>query len=217
MRRFFDYDNPFMSALGKMTDLIILNLLTLLFCIPIITIGSSLTACHYTALKIKREEGYVLRNFWKSFKENFKQSTIIWLIVAINIVVCLFVTLFVNIEGTMGTIAKGAIFVALVFWLFTSCWVFPLQSKFVNKVGTTFKNSFFLSFKYLFRTILMTLINLLPIAAILFLSLQWWSILFMFGISLPTFLCAILYDKKFEELENMVMEREAGELIEEEV
>lgn len=211
----FNYDSPLMSGLGKLADLIILNVLTMLFCIPIVTIGSSLTACHYVSLKIRRGEGYVLKNFWKSFKENFRQSTVIWLVIAINVLICLYATLFVNVDGTMGSISKGVIFVALIFWLFLSCWAFPLQSKFINKIGTTFKNSFFLSFKYLFRTILMVVINLIPVAALLLLSYQWYSILFMFGFSLPTYLCAMLYDKKFEELENMIQEREAGEVAEE--
>lgn len=213
----FSYDSPLMSGLGKLADLVILNLLTLLFCIPIVTIGASLTACHYVALKIRRGEGYVLRNFWKSFKENLRQSTVIWLVMAINVLMSLYATLFVRVEGTMGAVSQGVLFVALIFWAFLGCWIFPLQSKFANTIGTTFKNSFLLSFKYLFRTILMVIINLLPVAALLLLSFQWYSILFMFGFSLPAYLCAMLYDKKFEELENMILAREAeeaGELIE---
>lgn len=210
----FNYDSPLMSGLGKLADLVFLNLLTLLFCIPIVTIGASLTACHYVALKIRRGEGYVLKNFWKSFRENLRQSTVIWLVVAINVILCVYATLFIRIEGTIASVSQGILFVALIFWAFLACWVFALQSKFVNTIGATFKNSFLLAFKYLFRTILMVIINLLPVAVLLLLSFQWYSVLFMFGFSAPTYLCAMLYDKKFEELENMIMEREAGETIE---
>lgn len=210
----FNYDSPLMTTLGKIADLVILNLLTLLFCIPIVTIGASLTACHYVALKIRRGEGYVVRNFWKSFKENLGQSTLIWLIVSINMVLCLFVAFFFNVEGTMASISRGVLLAAAIFWGFVSCWVFALQSKFINKIGNTIKNAFFISFRYLFRTILMLIINLIPIAAIFFLSFKWWSLLLMFGFSLPTYLCAMLYDKKFEQLEDMIREREAGETAE---
>lgn len=211
----FNYDGPLMSGLGKLADLVILNLLTLLFCIPIVTIGASITACHYVALQIRRGEGYVIRNFWKSFKMNLGQSTVIWFILAINVVLCLYVTLFFIVGGTMGAIVKGVLFVALLFWTFIGCWVFPMQSKFINNIGTTIKNSFLLAFKYLFRTVLMVVINLLPVVLFLVVNFQWYSILLLFGFSVPAYLCAMLYDKKFEEIENMILEREAGEVIEE--
>ncbi len=205
----FNYDSPLMTTLGKITDLVLLNVLTLIFCIPIVTIGASITACHYAALKIKRGEGYVFKSFWKSFKENLLQSTVIWFIVAINVVLCLFVVLFMNVEGTMGSVSKGILCAGLIFWCFVSCWVFPLQSKFINKIGATFKNAFFMSMKYIFRTILMVIICLIPVAALFLLTFQWYCLLLMFGISLPIYLCAMLYDKKFEELEDMIREREA--------
>ena len=208
----FNYDSPLMSGLGKLADVVILNLLTLLFCIPIVTIGASLTACHYVALKIRRGEGYVMKNFWKSFRENFKQSTVIWLIVSFGLGISLFVALFFNVEGTMASISRGVLFAASIFWGFIACWVFPLQSKFANTIKNTIKNSFLLSFKYLFRTILMLIINLLPIVLILVLPFQWYSLLFMFGFSVPTYLCAMLYDKKFEELEEMILQNQAEEV-----
>lgn len=205
----FNYDSPIMTTLGKITDIVILNLLTILFCIPIITIGASITACHYAALKIRRGEGYVLKSFWKSFKENLLQSTVIWLVIAINVLLCLFVIFFMNVEGTVGSVAKGILCAALIFWCFVSCWIFPLQSKFINRIGATFKNAFFISMKYIFRTILMVIICLIPVAALFVLTFKWYSLLLMFGISLPIYLCAMLYDKKFEELENMILQREA--------
>ena len=70
-----------MQGLNKMADLMILDLIALVCCIPIITIGASMTALHYMALKIVRnEEVYIVRGFWKSFKMNFRQATVIWLI-----------------------------------------------------------------------------------------------------------------------------------------
>ena len=211
MGGFFNYDSPLMSGLGKLADLVILNLLTLLFCIPIVTIGASLTACHYVALKIRRGEGYVIKNFWKSFRENFAQSTVIWLIVSFGLALSLFVALFFNVEGTMASISRGVLFAATIFWGFIACWVFPLQSKFANTIKNTIKNSFLLSFKYLFRTILMLVLNLLPIVMVFVLGFRWYSLLIMFGFSVPTYLCAMLYDKKFEELEEMILQSQAEE------
>ena len=209
----FNYDSPLMSGLGKLADLVILNLLTLLFCIPVVTAGASLTACHYVALKIRRGEGYVWKNFWKSFKVNLKQSTIIWLmLIAFVIVSIMSYTLASStMGGTKGTIICTVIFVGTIFVAMTCAWVFPMQSKFINNISTTIKNAFLMAFKYLFRTLLMIVIHALPVVLVLVLSYQWYSILFMFGCSVPTYLCAMLYDKKFEEIEDMIMQRQAEE------
>lgn len=86
--KFFNLDSPVMQALGKMADLMWLNILTLICCIPVVTAGASLTAMHYMALKIVRnEECYITKGFFKSFKENFKQATLIWLLMVIVIAV----------------------------------------------------------------------------------------------------------------------------------
>ena len=79
MGRFFNLDSPVMVALTKMADLIIVNLLAFFCCLPIITVGASMTALHYVVLKIVRdEECYIVKSFFKSFKENFKQATVIY-------------------------------------------------------------------------------------------------------------------------------------------
>lgn len=209
--RFLNYDGPVMSGLGKIADLIILNLMTLLFCIPVVTIGASVTACHYVALKIRRGEGYVLRNFWKSFRENLRQSTVIWFIVTVCMTVSVYIALFFNVSGTLASVSRVVLCVTAIFWAFIACWVYPLQSKFVNTIKNTIKNSFLLSFRYLFRTILMVMINLLPLVLVLVVGYKALSVVLLFGFSVPAYLCAMLYDKKFEELEQMILKNQAEE------
>ena len=86
--RFLELDSPLMQALNKLGDLMWLNVLTLICCIPIVTIGPSLTAMHYIALKIARnEEGYITRDFFKSFRANLRQGIIIGLILIFVLVV----------------------------------------------------------------------------------------------------------------------------------
>ena len=68
--KFFDLESPLMQILNKVADLMILNILTVVCCIPVITTGASLTAMHYVALKMARnEECYIARDFFKSFKD----------------------------------------------------------------------------------------------------------------------------------------------------
>ena len=82
--KFLNIDSPFMQFMNKVADLMILNLLTIVCMIPIITTGAALTAMHYQVLKIVRdEECYIVKGYFKAFRENFKQSTAIWLIMLV--------------------------------------------------------------------------------------------------------------------------------------
>ena len=86
--KLFDLDSPLMQGLSKMADLMWLNILTILCCLPIVTVGPALTALNYMALKIVRnEECYITKGYFTSFKRNFIQGTIIWLIFLVIIAV----------------------------------------------------------------------------------------------------------------------------------
>ena len=81
---FLHIESPLMKKLGIMADLLILNLVTLVCCLPIVTAGAAFTAMHYVLLKIVRgEEGYVVKTFFRAFKENLLQGTILWIIMVI--------------------------------------------------------------------------------------------------------------------------------------
>ena len=81
MGRIFDMNNKFFSFMSKVADLCILNIICVVCCIPVITAGASITAMYYVTLKmVRNEEAYIVRSFFKSFKQNFKQATIINLI-----------------------------------------------------------------------------------------------------------------------------------------
>ena len=72
MGKLFDLDSPIMNFLGKLADLIILNILAFICCIPIVTAGASMTALYYVCLKmVRNNEGYIMKSFFKSFKQNF--------------------------------------------------------------------------------------------------------------------------------------------------
>ncbi|MGN0356148.1 MAG: YesL family protein, partial [Muricoprocola sp.] len=84
MNGFFNMDGPVWQALGRLADLVILNLLFIISCIPIVTIGAATTALYSITLKMARnEESYIVKGYWKAFKENFKQSTIMWLVMLV--------------------------------------------------------------------------------------------------------------------------------------
>ena len=208
MGKLMDYENPILSFMSKLVDLMLLNVLTILCCVPIVTIGASITAAHYTALKMHRGESYVWRNFWKSFKENFKQSTIIWIIFAIFFVVeyLAFITLSNGTSETDLTM-QGVIVATGVFGICFMLWVFPLQSKFVNKIWKTIYTSFVMTFKHIIRTVLLLALFILPFL----LPAEGFPVILLFGFSVPICFSAIIYNKPFKKMEEIVLESLEGD------
>ncbi len=145
--RFNMMDNVVVRALSKLGDMICLNVMWLVCCIPVVTIGASTTALYTVMLKlVKNEEGYVFRGFLKAFKTNFKQSTIIWLIVlALGIVWTVDFRVAGLMPGMAG-IVMSAIFLALGFILLSVLlYIFPLTARYENGIKATFKNALILT------------------------------------------------------------------------
>lgn len=212
MGKIFDLDSPLMTFLSKMADLIWLNILTLVCCIPIVTAGAAFSALHYTCLKMVRNSGsYVTKDFFKSFKENFKQSTIIWLIYLV-IGVLLGYDLFLYFTGSlketkMSGIVLAGVIIAFVLLLFSLAFVFPMQMHFINNIKTTIKNSLIMSITYLPRTILIIVMWFVPFGV-------WYGIetvlpqaggiillVWLYWFSLPAYVAAKLYNKPFKRFE----------------
>ena len=201
----FQYDSPIMSVLNKITDIIILNICTLICCLPIVTIGASLTAAHYTALKMHRDtDNYVLRNFFRSFRQNLKQSTLIWLLWCV--LTFLFITsyrIYGQIEGMMS-ILQGCITAILIFWMMLTLWLFPLQARFVNSIRSFFVQAFVLACKHLFRTILMLLVTAGG-SLMWFVGARFFWLPILCGFSVPIYLCAMIYNRVFLGLEEKIL------------
>ena len=143
--------------MGKVADLIILNLICVLCCLPIVTIGPSLTALHYVTMKmVRNEESYIVKNFFKSFKENFKQATIINLIM---LVVGIMLFLDINIVKRMsGKLYSGlfVVFIAfLLLYMLVFLYIYPVLAKFYNTIKHTFINAFLMSIRHLPYTFVM--------------------------------------------------------------
>ena len=102
MNNIFNPDNKFFSFMGRVADLMILNLLCIVCCIPVVTAGPAIAAMYYITLKMARnEESYVVKGFFHSFKQNLKQGIVIQIIMlllgivlafdaGISVVVCVF-------------------------------------------------------------------------------------------------------------------------------
>lgn len=202
MGKIFDLDSPVMTFLSKMADLIILNFVTIICCLPIITIGASVTAMHYVALKIVRnEECYILKAFFKSFKQNFKQATLMWLLMCVFIVI--YILDFCVLKFSTVTLPDWIRVLLLavgVVAVFATMHAFPLLAKFENTIGKTFKNSLLVGVMILPKTVLMMVMALVPLAIAIYFPAAM-PVVIMFGVSGPALFDAWLYNKTFKRFE----------------
>ena len=203
--KFFDMDSPLMQGLGKMADLLWLNVLTLICCIPIVTIGASFTAMNYMALKMARnEECYITRGFFKSFRENLKQATLIWLLLLLVFLILAGDFLIIGSSGLEFNMIFRAVLMAVSFLvLCTFMFVFPVLAKFENTVLRTIKNAFLMSIMQFPKTILIIILYAIPPLVFIF-FMQAAPISLLFGLSVPAWLSAKLYNKFFRKLEDQI-------------
>ncbi len=206
--RKFDTDRKFiMNLLDGIARLALINVLTLLFSIPIITSGAALCAMHDCLQQmVRKEEGYTFRHFVASFKKNFKQSTLLLLP---------FIPVFFGITADMliqfispgllpaYILVPAGIAATLAFFIFQ--WVFPIQVRFKCTVLEVYRLALFLSGARFPRTAAMAMMWLIPVLLFRFLSL--WPLCFFFGIALPGFLNVLFYLPVFTELENEEMKK----------
>jgi len=207
MGKFFSVDSPLYRFASRLTDILILNLLWILCSIPIFTIGAATTAVYYVNLKmIKNEEVYIVRSFFKSFKENFKQSTIMWLIYLFAAIVLAtdYYYLF-QISEKSNIVLKGITVLATILYLFAILYAFPLQARYENPIKRTIFNSIIISIRYFKRTII--IIGLLVV--ITFIGLYTTTTLIfaiLFGVGILSYVVTAYVLKIFEEIERKNIE-----------
>ena len=179
MGGFFNYDNPVWRFVGRIWDLFILNLLWVICSIPIVTFGASTTAMYYCTLKIAkdRDSGGMFTMFFHSFKDNIKQSTLIWIIMALTGGILLFdIRFFSFYSPIQNTVIRMIIFTVTCFlillWLFIFLYIFPIQAKFINSIKQTFKLALFMSIKHLVRTIIILAGSLIILIAVYYLIMR---------------------------------------------
>lgn len=137
-------DNIIVRALSRVFDLILLNILWLLCSVPFITIGASTTALYSVMLKIAaNEEGYIIRGFWTAFKKNFKQSTLVWLILlAVGAVLGMDIMIISGkLQGVLLNAGLLLIGIVSVIYLIELAFVFPIVAKFENSTLNIMKNA----------------------------------------------------------------------------
>ena len=188
MNSLLNPDNPVMQFITKIVYSVYLYILWIMCCIPVVTAGAATTALYYVTLKMaKNEEGGITKSFFKAFKENFKQSTIVWLILlALGIVLGIdgYVLWHMRFENAFWTVITAIFLVAAAAYLIVVMYIFPLMARFDNTIFAMFKNSLFIGMRFLLCTALVAVIHF----AMLFVIINLFTPAVIFGEGLCAFL-----------------------------
>ncbi|MBD9221203.1 MAG: DUF624 domain-containing protein [Clostridiales bacterium] len=159
MSKLFRMDSPLMRFLTKIADLMVLNILFCVTSIPLITIGASWTALYSVTLKMVRdEEGSVSRSYFRSFRQNFRQATLLWL--GVLVVLALLVLDIRVLNGMAGGTAPGLLRVGVeilaLLGIMVLQYLFPSLARFEASLADTLKNACMMVLAHLPKTALMT-------------------------------------------------------------
>ena len=169
---FFVIDSPVMRFLGRIGDIIILNLIFVVTALPVVTVGTALSALYTVAMKLARgEDPSVLREYMRAFRRNMKPATICWLIMAAaGALIFLDFRLVGAFGGALYTVVR--LLLAMIFgvWMLTFLYLFPYIARFENTVFHSVKNALFLSAAHLPSTVMMLVISVGLIVVTLFTS-----------------------------------------------
>lgn len=165
----FSVESPLYRFLSRFWDMLKLNFFWLLFSLPIVTIGAATVAAYSVTLKmVDEKEGYVVRDFIKAFKENWKQGVPLGIIslVAMYIVYIDF-QIFNAAEGNPVIFLIIGIVAGFVFTL-SLLYAFPLSARYKNTIFKTLRNSLDISIRYFLRTLLLIVVLGFEIVLFLF-------------------------------------------------
>ena len=195
--KFLNYDSKFSRVMIKVCYACLLNLLWMVCSLPVFTIGASTTALYYACLKIVREEGFNAAGlFFHSFKQNFKQATVLWLIM---LTVGIFLggdayilnhlrTTTTGAAAVFWTILMALIIAAAVVYVIVLLYLFPLLASVENTNFAMIKNSFLIGTHYLFSTILMFAIHFV----MFYIIVAVFTPMFLLGEGLVAMICSWL-------------------------
>ena len=171
----FNINSSFFKFINKLLDVLLLNLLWILCSLPVVTIGAATCAAFSVTLKmVDDEEGYIVKLFFKYFKQNFKQGTLMWIFTASQIyLLYLLWQLVFKSDDINAIIIIGVIFLTALS-ISMNIYSYPLIARYENSLKKIIKNSFGISIQYFGKTII-----LIAVIALEFFLILWnrWTLL----------------------------------------
>lgn len=199
----FAPDGKLAAVLNTLGYLIVLNLLTLLCCIPVVTIGAAMTALYSMTMRLARgEEGSIVKGYFGAFRANFRQATILWLIFGGLMAFMAFdIRLLQQITGSFGMAYRMVLFIIILCFGMECIHIFALQARFENSPKNTAKNALLLCVGHFPQAVLMLAVTLSPLL-LLTVSFRFISVVFLIGLAGPAYLAGIYFKSIFRRYEN---------------
>lgn len=192
MAGIFRLDGRLFRIVDKTVSLIKLNILWILFSIPLVTGGAALCALHVTAVKLlKDEEGYILKDFWSVFRHKWKLSLKLWIpFLAAAAALVLDYLFWRNVEGDFAAGMRVMICVLSGIWIMLVIYTFPLAARMDTSAGVTYRNGILLLLKYLPQSVYLLFITGVFLAAELL-----WTPVFCASVLAGGSLMAVIHGK----------------------
>ncbi|MGN0513324.1 MAG: YesL family protein [Lachnospiraceae bacterium] len=195
-------ENGFFGFMNRIGDIVFLNLVFLITCIPVVTIGNSLIALYCVSLKMaKGEEGYVVRGYFKAFKDNFKKGIIVGISLELILAVLIYDAIVLlqsdasyAFPGFFITVVAIAVIFAMMQYLF------PLIARYENTIRNSVKNALLLAISKLPYTILLVLFPL-TLMALTYLTSYAYCLIIVCGCSLCALWQSKLLNRIFKSIE----------------
>ncbi len=206
MRNIFSIDNIFFRFMARLSDLILLNFLWIIFSLPIVTIGASTTALFSISLKLASDnEEYIFKEFIDSFKKNFKKSSIAWIIIlAISIILIVNLIFWPRFQSLIGYFTTTLIMFLIFIFLIITPYIFPILSKYEVTLKDIIKFSALLSIKYLPYSLVIIILEATFFIIPIIFPLTIFFMIFI-GISLHFYIASYLFNNILNKYEHDII------------
>lgn len=216
MKSIFSIDNPVFRAISRVGDMALLSLLWFAVSLPVFTIGASTTALYDCTIKIIRgRDSGIFKDYFRSFKNNFKQATGMFLIMAaIGALLVADMYYWAHTEGTFAFVMNALSLGAALIFCAALLFLFPVQAVFENKVKDTMRTAFLMSVKHWYVSLMLLAVifgisyvcSRIPVVAYVFLVIGTGTFAMIFSVQFIT-----IFRKYNPELNPDELEEGAGE------
>ena len=195
--------NKFFSYTESIGELIVLNLLTMLCCVPVVTIGASVTAMHDVMIRKKRNEPYTIAgSFFRAFKNNFRHATGTYLVfVGIFLFLLWDYELWNQAAERMPRMIEIVILAVTLVCVAAVQWAFVLVARYRISIPKTIGYAFTRIIAFPFRTLLMLVVTIVPLYLLVYYPIST-PILLLLGPVLVARVQSGIYDRALRIMED---------------
>ena len=198
----FNTEGPVFQFLGTLVDFVILNVLFLITCIPVVTIGPAVSALYTVTLREARnEQGYIIRSYFTAFKENFRHSFLLSVLYTIIGAILLYnLAFWAQMKTAVGSIFLIIIAACTLLYAISLLYVFALSARFENTIKQTAKNSLLIALANPVQTLMILLITIIGFA-LSYVSPMFRVFLVIFGFAFLAYCASFPLTKVFSRYE----------------